>query len=126
MVLPRRLARLNKRFLNRALVRIAPYPPGFAVLHHRGRRSGRRYSIPINVFVRDGRYVFALTYGADTDWLRNVQAAGRCTITTGGHVVALHAPRVYRDEHRADMPLPARWILGLVGVDHFLEMQAAP
>ena len=43
MVLPRKLARLNKRFLNRVMVQLAPRLPGLAVLHHRGRRSGRRY-----------------------------------------------------------------------------------
>jgi len=126
MVLPRRVARFNRRFLNRAMVRVAPRLPGFAVLHHRGRRSGRRYSIPINVFVRGDRYVFALTYGPGTDWLRNVLAAGRCTITTRGRVVLLRDPRVYRDERRADMPLPVRLVLGRVGVEEFLEMRTVP
>src|SRR5690625_6162235 len=81
MVLPRKVALLNKRFLNRVVVHLAPRLPGLAVLHHRGRRSGRRYAIPINVFVRGERYLFALTYGPGTDWLKNVQTAGRCTIT---------------------------------------------
>lgn len=122
MVMPRKLAHLNKRFINRFMVRIAPYVPGLAVLHHRGRRSGRRFSIPINVFVRGERYVFALTYGSDTDWLRNVLAAGRCTITTRGRVVPLHSPRVYRDEQRAQMRPVVRWVLGLIGVTEFVEL----
>ncbi len=126
MVLPARLARLNRIGLNRVMVHLAPRAPLFAVLHHRGRRSGRRYSIPINVFVRGDRYLFALTYGAETDWLRNVRAAGRCTVTTRGRVVPLHAPRVYRDESRADMPLPVRLVLGRVGADEFLEMRTTP
>ena len=63
MVLPRKVALLNKRFLNRVVVHLAPRLPGLAVLQHRGHRSGRRYAIPINVFVRGERYLFALTYG---------------------------------------------------------------
>ncbi len=125
MVLPRWLARSNKRLLNRVLVHLAPVLPWFAVLHHRGRRSGRRYRIPVNVFVHGDRYLVALTYGPDTDWLRNVLAAGRCTLTTRGRVVALRSPRVYRDPSRAGMPLPVRLVLARIGVEEFLEMRAA-
>lgn len=123
MVLPRRLARLNRRYLNRVVVRLATRAPGLAVLHHRGRRSGRRYDVPVNVFVRGERYVVALTYGPTTDWLRNVLAAGRCTMTVRGRVVPLQAPRVYRDERRADMPLPVRLVLARLGVEEFLELR---
>lgn len=126
MVLPRKLALLNKRFLNRVFVRLAPRAPGLAVLHHRGRRSGRRYAIPINVFVCGERYLFALTYGPGTDWLKNVRAAGRCTLIHRGRVVALHQPRVYRDEQRSQVPAPVRLVLRRIGADQFLEMRAVP
>jgi hypothetical protein len=44
--------------------------PSFAILRYRGRRSGRDYRTPMNVF-RDGdRYVFALTYSSDVEWGR--------------------------------------------------------
>jgi deazaflavin-dependent oxidoreductase (nitroreductase family) len=47
----------------------------FALLRHVGRRSGKRYEIPIMVWrVRDG-FVIVLTYGPHVDWLRNLQAA---------------------------------------------------
>lgn len=126
MVLPARLARLNRIGLNRVMVHLAPRAPLFAVLHHRGRRSGRRYAVPINVFRHGDRYLVALTYGPDTDWLRNVLAAGRCTITTRGRVVPLVAPRVYRDVHRRGVPAPVRWVLRDIGADEFLEMVRAP
>jgi len=45
---------------------------------HRGRRSGRVYDTPVLVFPADDGYVIALTYGPDTDWIRNVLAAGGC------------------------------------------------
>ena len=50
--------------------------PGFAVVAHVGRRSGRAYRTPANLFETDGRPVVALTYGADSQWVRNVLGAG--------------------------------------------------
>ena len=75
MPLPKRLARFNRRVTNPVLRHVASWAPGFAVVHHVGRRSGHAYRTPVNVFKRDGRYVFALTYGKDSDWVRNVLAA---------------------------------------------------
>ena len=86
-----------------------------------GRRSGRSYETPVNVFVRDGAYLFALTYG-EGEWVRNVIAADGCEITTRRRRVALGAPRLSRDADRTGIPIPARWILGIVDVDEFLTM----
>jgi hypothetical protein len=45
-------------------LRIAGCLPGFGILSHVGRKSGRTYRIPINVFQRCDYYYFALTYGS--------------------------------------------------------------
>src|SRR4051812_49595068 len=75
MPLPKRLARFNLHVTNRVLGPFARRLPGFAVVAHVGRRSGRVRHTPVNLF-RDGdRYVIALTYGADSQWVRNVLAA---------------------------------------------------
>lgn len=50
--------------------------PGLGVVVHQGRRSGKEYQTPVNVFAAPDGYVLALTYGADTDWVKNVLAAG--------------------------------------------------
>jgi len=100
VALPRTLARLNKIGLNRVTTRLAPVVPGFGVVVHQGRRSGRRYQTPVNVFRSGSGYVIALTYGPDSDWVRNVLAAGRCELRTAGRTVSLTAPRLYRDEDR--------------------------
>lgn len=96
MPIPYAVARLNKVGLNRVTRHVAPWVPGFGVIVHRGRRSGREYRTPVNVFLREDRYVFALTYGPETDWVKNVLAAGGCELLTRGHRVRLTAPRVYR------------------------------
>jgi len=122
--LPRAMAEFNKLVTNRIARHIAPWAPGFALVHHTGRRSGRAYETPVNLFRRDGGYLFALTYG-EGEWVKNVMAAGGCAITTRRRTVALHEPRLYRDPHRTGIPIPARWILGLVKVDEFVAMQRA-
>ena len=76
MPIPRIVGRWNKAGLNRVTRHIAPWAPGLGVVVHRGRRSGREYQTPVNVFSSADGYVFALTYGPETDWVKNVLAAG--------------------------------------------------
>src|SRR5215831_15260228 len=104
MPIPRGVARFNKRVTNRITGHFAGWMPGFAIVTHTGRRSGRTYRTPVNVF-RDGeRYLFALTYGAESDWVRNVLAAGRCQIRTRRANVELVAPRRFNDPTRGGIP----------------------
>ena len=49
--------------------------PGLGVIVHRGRRSGRRHQTPVSVVSSGNGYVIALTYGPETDWVKNVAAA---------------------------------------------------
>jgi deazaflavin-dependent oxidoreductase (nitroreductase family) len=122
--LSRRLAHFNRRVTNRLTRPIASWAPGFAVVVHVGRSSGRVYRTPVNVFRDDGRYVFALTYGRDSDWVRNVVAAGRCEIETRGKLVRLADPVLVADPARKGVPRPARWILGALHVDDFLVLSS--
>lgn len=121
MPIPYTVARLNRVGLNRVTRHVAPWVPGFGVVVHRGRRSGREYRTPVNVFPHEDRYVFALTYGPGTDWVKNVLAAGGCELLTRGHRVRLIAPRVYRDDDREGIRPVERRALGLLGVADFLE-----
>ena len=74
MAIPRAVARFNARVTNRVTRPLAGRLPGFGIVSHVGRRSGRIYRTPVNVF-RDGDHVIALTYGAESDWVKNVIAA---------------------------------------------------
>jgi deazaflavin-dependent oxidoreductase (nitroreductase family) len=100
--------------------------PGFGVVVHRGRRSRRQYQTPVNVFRTADGYLFALTYGADTDWVKNVLAAGGCELRTRGHTVRLGSPRLYYDESRSGIRPLERQILRIMGVADFLSLQTAP
>jgi deazaflavin-dependent oxidoreductase (nitroreductase family) len=125
MPLPRRLAKFNRVVTNRVLAPVARYLPGFAVVSHVGRRSGRTYRTPVNAYRRSGGYVIALVYGADSQWVRNVLAAGGADIETRGRRLHLVDPEVVRDPARSAVPAPVRVPLGLANVDEFMLLKRA-
>ena len=84
-MLGRRMARFNCQVLDHLTRPFARHLPGFGVIIHHGRRSGRVYETPVNVFCRSDGYVVALTYGADADRVRNAFAAGVCDLIIHGH-----------------------------------------
>lgn len=106
--------------------RFAGWLPGFGILEHRGRTSGRTYRTPINAFRRGDSYVFALTYGSDVHWVKNVIAAGGCTLRTRGRSVHLVQPEVFIDPSRRLMPRVVRIMLRFGRVTEFLRMRIAP
>jgi deazaflavin-dependent oxidoreductase (nitroreductase family) len=126
MPIPRTIRRWNKVGLNRVTKRIAPWMPGFGVVVHRGRRSGRSYQTPVNVFPAEDAYVFALTYGSDTDWVKNVLAAGGCELRTRGRTLRLVSPHLFHDQGRRGIRPVERQLLRIMGVADFLSLKTAP
>lgn len=123
MPIPSRVARWNKVGLNRISRHVAPWMPGFGLVVHRGRRSGREYQTPVTVFPADDGFVIALTYGVNTDWVKNVRAAGGCELRTRGRVLRVGSPRVYHDETRRGIRPLERQVLRLLGVADFLSVK---
>src|SRR3954469_20263308 len=109
---------LSRRFVHRM--------PFFAVLSVRGRVSGRTYQVPINVFRHADRVVFALTYGADVDWVRNVLAAGGCRMRQRNETVRLMEPMLIEDPGLPLLPLPIRIFCRFMRVTTMLEARVAP
>jgi deazaflavin-dependent oxidoreductase (nitroreductase family) len=126
MPIPKAVARWNKAGLNRVTRHIAPWMPGLGLVVHRGRRSGRRYQTPVNVFPEGDGYVFALTYGPGTDWVKNVLAAGGCELRTRGRTIQLVSPNLFHDESRRGIRPFERQVLRLLGVADFLSLKTAP
>jgi deazaflavin-dependent oxidoreductase (nitroreductase family) len=120
-----RVARFNKVFTNRTIGRVAPWMPGFGVVYHQGRRSGREFHSPVNVFSTSDGYVIALTYGSGADWVKNVLAAGGCELVTRRRRYRLTEPRLYVDKQAKAMPALVRNGLKLNKVDEFLELKKA-
>ena len=90
-----------------------------------GRRSGRRYETPVNVFPAGSGYLFALTYGPDTDWVKNVLAAGGCELRTRGRAIQLGSPRLFHDDSRSGIRPLQRQVLRILGVADFLSLTPA-
>ena len=100
--------------------------PGFGVVAHAGRRSGRRYQTPVNVFPAADGYLLVLTYGLDGDWVKNVLAAGGCELVTRGRTVRLVSPQLVHDQNRRGIRPVERQVLRLIGVADFLSLKTAP
>ena len=111
------------RVFNRFSRLFAGRLPGFGLLVCRGRKSGREYRTPMNVFRRGDEYVFALTYGSDVQWVKNIVAAGGCALITRGRTIQLVEPILFTDPKRSAMPAPVRLFLGPMRVTEFLRMR---
>ena len=124
MPLPDRLARANRRVLNPIMRTFAAHVPPLAIVDHRGRRSGRTYRTPVMAFHDGDRWVFAMTYGTDRDWVRNVQSAGEADLEVRGRHLHLVEPTMH---HGTDVHLPriVDAILRRLHVEEFLELHVA-
>jgi deazaflavin-dependent oxidoreductase (nitroreductase family) len=99
--------------------------PGFAIVNHKGLRTGRTFRTPMTVFRVGYDYVFALTYGANVDWVRNVLAAGGAELQMRSARRRVTAPELFVDEKALLVPLPVRLVLRLLRVTVFLRMRPA-
>ncbi|MFZ0138072.1 MAG: nitroreductase family deazaflavin-dependent oxidoreductase [Candidatus Sulfotelmatobacter sp.] len=116
------LAKINIAFTNRITGLFAGWLPGFGILTHVGRKSGKVYRTPINVFRASNGFIIALTYSSQSEWVKNVLAAGGCELKTRGKKYQLSALQVVRDPTRRRFPVPVRIVLRIVGADEYMEL----
>ena len=121
----RTLARFNRLVANKMVGPVLIRMPGFGAIHHRGRRSGRDYRTPVKLFRSGDSYLVSLPYGSESDWVKNVIAAGGCELQTRGRHVILTGPRVFVDREQRAVPAPIRAVLRRVGAVEFLSMEPA-
>jgi deazaflavin-dependent oxidoreductase (nitroreductase family) len=100
--------------------------PLWAVVRHRGRRSGKLYSTPIAIRPTPEGFVLPLPWGENTDWCRNLRAADGGVIRWSGREVEVKAPEVI-DTADALPAFPAvmRPIVRLIGIKKFLRVRRA-
>jgi deazaflavin-dependent oxidoreductase (nitroreductase family) len=95
MPYPRWLAKVNKRVFNPREVSKGERP----VVIHVGRSSGTVYRTPLDAYPTIGGYLLVVRYGPDSDWVRNVLAAGGASLRVDGEEFYLDSPRlVSRDD----------------------------
>jgi deazaflavin-dependent oxidoreductase (nitroreductase family) len=89
------LVRPLTKILNPLMVRLVGrrfFP--MAQIHHVGRRSGKAYVTPTSAHLRDDVLLIGLTFGNQSDWSRNVRAAGGCTVRLGGRTYRAISPEL--------------------------------
>lgn len=119
-----RLRTVNKHVLNPLALGFAGrrYVP-YGLVRHVGRRSRRVYDTPVLMATDDDRVLVPLPYGSDTDWVRNVRAAGDCTVVWQGDAYRAESPRLIALEAGRDA-VPG-WLhrsVRAVGTEQYLEL----
>ncbi|RDH78177.1 nitroreductase family deazaflavin-dependent oxidoreductase [Mycolicibacterium moriokaense] len=116
----------NKYVLNPAMLLLAGRRWWYAgVIRHTGRRTGKSYATPVVVTpVTGDGFVIPLPYGTEVDWLRNVAAAGRATVTVDGETYEVREPEVITAAEAAPL-LPARRKreFARFGIGHYVRVQ---
>ena len=98
--------------------------PIFAVIEHRGRKTGRVYRTPVAARRSGDGFIIALAFGAQVDWYRNLVAAGGGTIRWRGHVYSVTAPeRVYAATVRPTFDPVQRLLLQIAGIDGYVQVR---
>lgn len=121
-----RLRPVANRVINPITRHFAEWLPAFAIIIYRGRKTGRVYHTPINIFRKDGAYVAFLTYGSQAQWVQNVLAQGGCEIRQRGRHLQLVDPELIEDPTRSLVPRPIRFVGRIGRVTEFLRLHPAP
>ena len=123
--LTRILNPLMRKFAGRRHVRMA------AQVRHIGRTSGRAYVTPAGARVHGDVAVIPLTFGNQSDWAKNVRAAGGCSLRVAGQDYTAVAPE-FMDRRDAAPLLKATFSqveragFRLLGIRQYLRLQVVP
>lgn len=93
MIYPPAVERLQIKYMNPVVKRVARLMPGVAKIQHRGRKSGKTYETVVTPFRKGNTLAIALGHGK-TDWVKNVLAANEADILFGSRTVHLANPRI--------------------------------
>lgn len=89
---------LNKKYINKIISRWAGKKGSpFSLVLHSGRKSGKKFQTPVIAVKQDSKFLFALTYGAQVDWYRNILANGCAGIR--------HQGKEYKLEKLTSLPI---------------------
>jgi len=121
------------KVLNPLIARLAGRPRFHmaAQLTHTGRRSGRTYVTPVGARRAGDLVLVPLTFGNQSDWSRNVLAAGRCRLRLEGVDYEASAPALVSPEEagphvRAAFGRVERASMRMLGIRQFLRLSVVP
>jgi deazaflavin-dependent oxidoreductase (nitroreductase family) len=121
------------KVLNPIIIKVAgrPHFPMAAQLTHAGRRSGRTYVTPVGARRAGDVALIPLTFGNQSDWSRNVLAAGRCSLRLEGVDYDATAPALLSLEQAGPQVRVAfgrleRASMHMLGIQQFLRLSVVP
>jgi deazaflavin-dependent oxidoreductase (nitroreductase family) len=113
---PTRLDPWQMKYMNPFMRRVARYLPTFTVIKHRGRKSGKQYETVVNAYRKGNALAILLGHG-NTDWVKNMLAAGEADLEVHGRDVHITNLRVLPAGADGEgLPLIARLGLRRMGV----------
>ena len=96
----------------------------YSLLYHIGRRSGKEYSTPVFAAIRQEHIYIPLPYGADTDWMLNVQAKGKCDVKIRGKLYSSTNPEIVGATMALSVfPSIIRWAFERTNVNQYLRLE---
>jgi deazaflavin-dependent oxidoreductase (nitroreductase family) len=102
--------------------------PMAAQISHVGRRSGRDYVTSVGARVSGDVAIIPLTFGNQSDWSKNIRAAGGCTMRVNGQDYRATEPKFLDRESAAPMlasvfsPL-VRASFRMLGIKQYLRLR---
>jgi deazaflavin-dependent oxidoreductase (nitroreductase family) len=100
--------------------------PVFAVVIHRGRRSGLVYATPVAARRQEEGFVISLSFGAQVDWYRNLVAARGGIVRWRGREFSVSAPESIDPTAGVEAFHPIqRFFLRLGRIDGFVHLADA-
>lgn len=116
MVFPPPVHRLQVKYVNPAVKKVARFLPTFALIEHRGRKSGKHYETVVNAHRKGNTIAVVLGHGK-ADWVKNVLAAGETDMHLFRRDVHIVNPRlVTAGTHDPALPALARRAARRIGV----------
>ena len=94
MRVPRTVAKFNRRITNPLAVRFGRWAPLNGTLEHVGRRSGKTYQTPLNIFETADGFVVPIGYGLESHWVQNALAGGPLTVHKAGRTIPVVDARI--------------------------------
>jgi deazaflavin-dependent oxidoreductase (nitroreductase family) len=85
--------------------------PLWAIVRHRGRKTGRELTVPVAVRATPETFLIALPWGPGTNWARNVLAAGGCAVRWKGVDRRVTAPEVVGRERARPYFTRFQWFM---------------
>jgi deazaflavin-dependent oxidoreductase (nitroreductase family) len=102
-----------------------------AELRHVGRNSGKPYVTSAGARLSGNTIIIPLTFGNQSDWSRNVRAAGGCSIRVDGHDYQATRPELVDRRQTAPLARSAfspleRASFRMLGIRQFMRLEITP